>query len=191
MHYINITILSIFCFILSSGFVYPYEVKKNDIMSYLRSKGHQDITVDKDGDITVRITAGPKDFKVNIIIKKTGKRAWAIKTMHIVPVRITHDKVDFMIRLANVFNRRKGLFRTSYVKKKRNRYKMIMKSWFPCEYVKDDAKETMLKEYYANSFDLLVSQLKTIHSASKCVLDNSTEKNIKTCLEEFGLSNGF
>ena len=183
--------LTIFCFILSHGSVYPYEVKKNDIMSYLRSKGHDDVTVDKHGDITVGIAAGAIDFKMDILLKKSGGKAWAIKTMHIVPVKITRDKVDFMIRLTNIYNRRKGIFRTSYVKKKGNKYKIIIKSWFPCQYVNDDARDSMFEEYYSNSFKMMTSQLKKIYSASKCVLNNSTEKDIKTCLEEYELSSGF
>ncbi len=180
-----------FCLILSCSSAYPYEVKKNDIMSFLRSKGHDDVIVDKDGDIAFEIAAEAIDFKVNILLKKSGGKTWAIKTMHAVPVKITREKVNSMIRLANVYNRRKGVFRTAYVKIKRNRYKLIIKSWFPCEYVNDDDKDSMFQEYYSNSFKMVTSQLERMYSASKCVLDNSTQKSIMTCLEEFGLSSGF
>lgn len=185
----HIIAFSIIGLLLLQSSVYPYEAKKNDIMSYLRSKGHRDVTVDKYGDIAVGIAGGTIDFKVEIILKKSDGKTWAIKTAHTVPVKITRDKVDFMVRLANIHNRRKGILRTAYVKKKENSDKLIIKSWFPCGNYGD--KNTMLEEYHANSFKMVTSQLNKLYHASKCVVNNSSEKSIKACLEEFELSKGF
>jgi len=182
-----ITIASI---IFSCNFAFSYEANKNDMMSFLRSRGHK-VSIDKDGDIVVKIRTDSGSFKVYVFLRKSEGKIWGIKTRYKLPLRIPADKTDFMMRLANVYNRRKGAFRTAYLRKKKNRIRLIVKSWFPCEYVNDSAKDAMFREYYANSFKALIRQMKTVHSATKCVLNNPAEAQIKNCLAKFGLSKGF
>ncbi len=186
----NVAAIIISFVIFSCNPAFSYKVDKNDMMTFLRSKGHK-VSVDKQGDITVKIRTDAANFKLYIFLKKSKGKTWGIKTRHEVPLKIRADKAELMMRLANVYNRRKGVFRTAYIRKKRNKFKLIVKSWFPCEYVSDSTRDAMFMEYYENSFKMMTRKLKTIYSAAKCVLDNSNQDKIENCLEKFGLSKGF
>jgi len=194
MRHLIISII-ITCLLLcfGSGFASATDLTKNDLISFLNKKGHAGVTLDREGDIVVKVATANHTFTIWVLLikKRDTGEVWALKTLAMALSHIPRQKYTAFVKMVNAFNSKKGVCTSAHLRKKGDESSLFLESWFPMEFADENCRKASLENFYENSFRMVTKKLEFITLASLCVKENSSDPEINLCLGKIGLKDSY